>query len=54
MNNIIDGTQVARKIRNEVKELIEENNITPSLTVIQIGDNKASNVYIKNKKKACE
>ena len=54
MNNIIDGTQVGRKIRNEVKELIEENNITPSLTVIQIGDNKASNVYIKNKKKACE
>lgn len=54
MNNIIDGTQVGRKIRNEVKELIEENNITPSLSVIQIGDNKASNVYIKNKKKACE
>lgn len=53
MNNIIDGTKVSLEIRKQIKELIEKEKITPALAVIQIGDNKASNVYIKNKKKAC-
>ncbi len=54
MNNIIDGTKVAFKIREQIKNLIEKEKITPQLAVIQVGDNKASDVYIKNKKKACE
>lgn len=53
MNNIIDGLRVSLDIRNKIKEEIENENITPHLAVIQIGDNKASNIYIKNKKKAC-
>ncbi len=54
MNNIIDGTKASFEIRKNVKELIEREKIQPVLAVIQIGDNKASDVYIKNKKKACE
>jgi methylenetetrahydrofolate dehydrogenase (NADP+)/methenyltetrahydrofolate cyclohydrolase len=54
MNNIIDGTKISLELRKKVKDLIEKENITPTLAVIQVGDNKASNVYIKNKKKACE
>ena len=53
MNNIMDGKALSLKIKEELKKEIEENNLTPSLTLIQIGDNKASEVYIRNKKKAC-
>ncbi len=53
MNNIMDGLKVSLDIKNKIKEQIEKEGITPHLAVIQIGDNKASNVYIKNKKKAC-
>ncbi len=52
----LNGKELANNIYDKLKEnlnLIEhENNIT--LVVIQIGNNEASNVYIKNKKKACE
>ncbi len=50
---IMDGIKVSDIIKEEIKEDIIENNIEPSLTVIQVGDNPASNVYIKNKEKAC-
>ena len=54
MNNIIDGIKISTEIRKEIKQIINETKITPSLAVIQVGDNKASSIYIKNKKKACE
>lgn len=54
MNNIIDGTKISIVLRKNVKDLIKKENITPKLAVIQVGDNKASEVYIKNKRKACE
>lgn len=54
MNNIMDGALVSLKIKEQIKQEIINDNLTPTLCVIQIGDNKASNVYIKNKMKACE
>lgn len=54
MNNIIDGIKISSQIRKDIKQIINETKITPSLAVIQVGDNKASSIYIKNKKKACE
>lgn len=54
MNNIIDGFKVSLNIKEEIKNKILKENITPSLVVIQIGDNKASNIYIRNKMKACQ
>lgn len=53
MSNIIDGLKTSLKLKEEIRKQIVEEKITPSLVVIQIGDNKASNVYIKNKQKAC-
>lgn len=53
MSNIIDGLMISNKIKDELKEKIEKLNIKSSLTVVQVGDNSASNLYIKNKKKAC-
>ena len=46
MNNIMDGKALSLKIKEELRNEIEENNLSPNLTVIQIGDNKASEVVI--------
>lgn len=46
---IIDGKLVSEKIKNLISEKIKNKNISPSLTVIQVGDNPASSVYVKNK-----
>lgn len=54
---IIDGKELARKIRSNLKidcEEIKKKGINPKLAVILVGDDKASKVYVKNKNKACE
>lgn len=53
-NNIIDGVQASLVIKKHLKNEIEKDNLTPCLAVIQVGDNKASNIYIRNKKRACD
>ena len=57
MATIIDGKNLAKKIRQELKEECDElkrNNINPKLAVIMVGDDPASKVYVRNKSKACE
>lgn len=44
---------VRENIKSEVLKLIEERGVTPSLTVIIVGNNPASEVYVRNKHKAC-
>ena len=51
--NIIDGKELSSKIKEELKSEIKTYMIKPCLAVIQIGNNPASNVYIKAKEKAC-
>lgn len=53
---IIDGKALAKKIRSELKEEVEElkkQGVHPKLAVIMVGDDKASVVYVRNKSKAC-
>ena len=53
---IMDGVAVSRAIRAEWKqrvELLKEQGVTPGLAVILVGDNPASQVYVRNKVKAC-
>lgn len=54
MDNIIDGRSVSETLRKKIKEEIAAENIDACLCVIQVGDDKASNLYIKNKKRACQ
>ena len=57
MVKIIDGKELAKNIRLELKEEVQElknNGINPKLAVIMVGDDKASKIYVKNKSKACE
>lgn len=57
MAKLIDGKELAKKIRMNLKNEVDElknMGINPKLAVIMVGDDKASKVYVKNKSKACE
>ena len=52
---IIDGKKTAAELREELKKKIEElkstYNAVPGLTVILVGENTPSKIYVKNKEK---
>lgn len=54
MEKVIDGKLMSEEIRAELKQSIKFEMIKPSIAVIQIGDNDASNSYIRAKEKACD
>lgn len=57
MFQLIDGKKIAAQIKEEVKskvELLHKQGKEICLAVIQVGENPASSVYVRNKKKACE
>ena len=57
MADIIDGKQISLDIKDEIKDKIawlNKKGIEVSLAVILVGNDPASTVYVKNKKKACE
>ena len=58
MAHIIDGKAISAAVRGEIKEntqkLIAETGITPGLAVIIVGTDPASQVYVRNKRRACE
>lgn len=51
---VMNGKELSSKIKDEIKDEVESCFKTPILAVITIGYNAASEVYINNKKKACE
>lgn len=53
MSVIIDGKELNLKVQEQIKSEIKNCMIRPSVAVIQVGDNPASNSYIKNKEKSC-
>ncbi|MGH8743402.1 MAG: tetrahydrofolate dehydrogenase/cyclohydrolase catalytic domain-containing protein, partial [Burkholderiales bacterium] len=53
---IIDGNAIAKEVRAQWKkraELLKDKGVVPGLAVIIVGDNHASQVYVRNKVKAC-
>jgi len=57
MAEIIDGKKVSEHIRAEIAEGVEklkgETGITPGLAAVLVGDDPASEIYVRNKRKAC-
>ena len=54
---LIDGNALSRQLRTQVAEraaALKARGVTPGLAVILVGDNPASQVYVRNKVKACE
>ncbi len=58
MAHIIDGKKIAAETRADIAQRVaafeKEKGFKPGLAVIIVGENPASQVYVRNKKKACE
>lgn len=58
MAKIIDGKAISARIREEIAEKVriynENTGSRPGLAVVIVGENPASQVYVRNKRKACE
>lgn len=57
MLKLIDGKQLAQKRREEIKRTVEQlkaKGIVPGLAVVLVGEDAASQIYVRNKEKACE
>lgn len=53
---LIDGKEIAKKKKQEIAEEVEklkQAGITPGLAVILVGENPASQTYVRSKEKAC-
>lgn len=56
MAQIIDGKQISKQIKDELKQEVQQleaQGKTACLAVVQVGNDPASSVYVNNKKKAC-
>jgi len=54
---LIDGNALSRQLRANVAQraaALKTRGVTPGLAVVLVGDNPASQVYVRNKVKACE
>ena len=51
---IIDCKSIAQDIKNKIKNIIAEDDYAPILHIYQVGDNLASNTYIRGKLRDCE
>ncbi len=55
---IIDGSKLAETIRAEVAERVRElqakSRLTPGLAAVLVGEDPASQIYVRNKRRACE
>jgi methylenetetrahydrofolate dehydrogenase (NADP+)/methenyltetrahydrofolate cyclohydrolase len=54
---VIDGKVVSQHIQDTLQsdiELIKSKGIIPTITIVQVGENQASCVYVRNKLRLCE
>lgn len=55
---ILDGKELARQIRQELADEVaafhKQTGITPTLAAVLVGDDPASEVYVRNKRRDCE
>ena len=57
MAQLIDGKAVAAKVREEVRvrvDALRARGVVPGLATVLVGDDSASQVYVRNKQKSCE
>lgn len=53
---IIDGKELSKKLKEQMKDRVaqmRQQGIVPKLVVVLVGNNSASEVYVRNKHKAC-
>ena len=56
MATIIDGKELSKKLKEQMKDRVaqmRQQGIVPKVVVVLVGNNSASEVYVRNKHKAC-
>lgn len=51
---LLEGKVIKENMLSEVKSVIENEGLKVGLAVVLVGEDKASKIYVRNKKKACE
>ena len=55
---LLDGKQLAQTMQTEIAaeaaELLQTHGIRPGLVAVLVGENEASKLYVRNKRRACE
>lgn len=51
---IVDGKSLSSRLRADLKERIAQSGVTPGLAVVIVGEDPASQIYVRNKVRACE
>lgn len=55
---ILDGRQIAKEVRaeitNQARQFFQDSDVRPHLAAVLVGEDPASQVYVRNKRKACE
>jgi methylenetetrahydrofolate dehydrogenase (NADP+)/methenyltetrahydrofolate cyclohydrolase len=51
---LLNGSQLAKRVRSQIRRKIKKLTFTPGLAVVQVGDDPASTLYIKHKQRDCE
>ena len=55
---ILDGKAISREIQDELRlevaELVQQHGVAPCLAAVLVGEDPASQVYVRNKQRACE
>lgn len=51
---LLDGKQLSKKIKKELKDEVSSLTIKPTLAIILVGNNPASEIYVKNKLKSAK
>ena len=58
MAKLIDGKAISAEVRSEIKsetaDFVANTGVRPGLAVVIVGEDPASQVYVRNKKRACE
>ena len=51
---LLSGTQLAKRVRSQIRRKLKKLKFKPGLAVVQVGDDPASTLYIKHKQRDCE
>lgn len=51
---LLKGSQLAKRVRGQIRRKVKKLTFTPGLAVVQVGDDPASTLYIKHKQRDCE
>ena len=54
MSEVIDGSAIASRLREQIAQVTVASGVTPGLATVLVGEDPASQSYVRSKQRACE